>query len=148
MPTPLRPNTELVAVALLQSLDGMPASAVATTLPEDGTGWQAAGFVTVGPVSGGGVQLYTHTRRPVVSVHCWANAGQSGKPPWNKAAQLGEIIVAGALGFRPTGVTMPAGYGAVKVLGLHTLTEPRRFDRDQASYAHYQLDAEIDWVAL
>lgn len=151
MPT-YRPNTELVAVAWLNTLAGLPAGGIATTLPQDATTWVTNGFVTVGPVVGGAPDTEMPVRRPVVQVQTWANGGQSNKPPWNKAAQLAEVIMAGCTAavrpHSPVVLTLPANYSAARILGVVAITEPRRLPSDVASYARYVMEIEFDWAAV
>jgi len=150
--TSLRPNNTLVAVAWLSTLTDLPVGGIATTLPRDPATWQTNGFVTVGPVVGGSPGVEMPTRHPVLQVQTWANGGQSAKPPWNKAEQLAEIILAGCQGaVRPHSsvvLTLPAAYSAARLLGAYGISEPRRLPSDVASYARYEVDIQIDWVPL
>lgn len=149
-------NSEVVAVAWIGTVTGMPAGIVATQLPEDATGWASTGFVTVGAggipggVLGGIPDRYIGTRHPVISVHSWATKIGSAKPPWGDASNLLEILVAGCLdedNMRRT-LTLPAGYGTARAMEAYPLTEPRRIPGDPSGYAHYQLDLQLHWVDL
>jgi hypothetical protein len=150
------PNSELVAVAWLGSITGLSSSQVATKLPTDTSAWSDDGFVTVGGgdgagggVIGGAPHRYLALRAPVVSVHCWAVTPGSGRPPWGKAARLAELIVAGTYDETTMrrALTLPAGYASARVNEAYALTEPRRIPGDDASYAHFQLDLQLHWVA-
>lgn len=149
-PGDLHPTTDLVAAAFLGGLPGVPAGKVATTLPQDASSWAASGFVQVYGV-GGDPERHVALRRPVVTVDCWANAGQSGKPPWGKANQLAEIVLAAVMGmdnFPMTLTGLPAAYAHARVLTAFAVTEPRRITNDPGSYARYTFDLEIHWIEL
>lgn len=155
------PNSELVAVAWIGTVGDMPAGAVSLQLPKDPAVWEANGFVTVGGpgagpgvgsggVIGGAPDWYVQTRHPVLSVHTWANASGSARPPWGKAATLAEYIVAGCNDedtIRRT-LSLPTGYGSARVNEAYPLTEPRRVPGDMSGYAHFQMDLQLHWVAL
>lgn len=145
---PLRPNSELVAVAWLQSIDYL-GSRVATSLPTDNSTWSASGFVTA-VAAGGSAPAYVPFREPVIGVTCWGAAPTSGKPPWNLAAQLAEAVLEETLDHRtvPRLVTLPAAYNPAFVRGVRALTEPRRVPGDVASYARYTLDLAFQWVEV
>jgi hypothetical protein len=150
----LAPTSELVALAWLGTLPDLTTNMVDTTLPADQDTWAELGFVTLGADSGGIIGGTPNKdmplRAPVVSVHCWAVAPGSARPPWNKAAVLAEQVVAGT--FDETTMrrilTLPAGYSAARLNEAYPLTEPRRIPGDQGGYAHYQLDLQMHWVAL
>ncbi|MFJ8935356.1 hypothetical protein ACIRL0_06505 [Streptomyces sp. NPDC102365] len=150
MPTLLRPTTDLVAVAWLTSLFDTPI--VSTTLPKTSTdqtiSWAATGFVVVSAV-GGTPNWYMPMRNPVVSVDCWAVNPQSGKPPWGRANNLAETIVAACYDVpsisRP--LTLPGGFPPARVLTAYPLGEPQRVRDDQASYARYNLPLALMWRA-
>lgn len=148
------PHDELVAVAWLKGVDGVPGSGVGTTLPGDGTTWAASGFVQVsGPVGGNpGMDVPLH--RPVMQVDTWACNLGSAKPPWGKANQLAELIVAGCYGRgddpAPAGrtVTLPSGYQNARVLSAYATTVPRRNQLvDDARMARYTFDLQLHWTA-
>lgn len=145
-----RANTELVAVAWLQGADGMEPGQVATTLPTDVSAWAANGFVQVCPVVGGSPQLHYALREPVVQVDFYAVTPNSGKPPWGKAAALGEQLVAATFDIdrMQRTLTLPTGYPQARVLTAHFLTEPRRMPSDDASYARYTADLTLHWISL
>lgn len=152
-----QPNSELVAVAWLGTVDGITTTQVDTKLPTDQSTWADAGFITIGggDATGGGViggvpNPYMALRAPVVSVHCWAVEPGSARPPWGKASALAEAVIDGTydeLTMRRT-LTLPDGYGAARVNEAYPLTEPRRIPGDPSGYAHFQLDLQLHWVAL
>ncbi|KND38482.1 hypothetical protein [Streptomyces acidiscabies] len=150
MPTILRPTTDLVAVAWLAGLFDTPI--VSTTLPkpnDDQTiSWVDTGFVVVSTV-GGAPNSYMPMRNPVVSVDCWAVNPQSAKPPWGRASNLAEAILAGCLDVpnicRP--LTLPGDFPTARVLTAYPLGEPLRVRDDQASYAHYNFALALMWRA-
>lgn len=147
--TTLRANSELVAVAWIGSLPDLRPDMVATTLPEDTTKWELDGFVAL-TIIGGSPSSYIATRNPVISVHGWAVAPGSSRPPWGKASQLLEHICAGCLDeddLRRT-LELPAGYPYARVNEAYPLSEPRRVPGDQGAYAHFQMDLQLHWVEL
>lgn len=141
----LRPTTDLVAVAWLKGVPGIPVDSVATTLPSDSSVWAASGFVQVAAV-GGSPNPHLPTRMPVVAVDCWACAPGSGKPPWGKANTLAELVRDGTAGASGRVVELPVGGLSARVLEAWPLTEPRRVPNDDASYARYGLDLALRWV--
>jgi hypothetical protein len=142
------PNTELVTVALLKTVPGL-GSNVATDLPSDNSTWSASGFVQVMTV-GGTPDAYLPLARPIVSVDCWAVSPSSSKPPWGKANGLAEYIrdaVHGGI-VLPKRVSLGVNYNSADVLGAWMLTEPRRIVDDDADYAHFTFDLQVDWVEV
>lgn len=155
--TTIEPNSELVAVAWLGTVAGLSSSMVATTLPTDQDTWSANGFVTIGGgdgttggVIGGRPNMYMPLRAPVLSVHTWAVAPGSAKPPWGKAAHLAELIVAGCYDEASIRrrLTLPGNFADARVNEAYPLGEPRRIPGDTSGYAHYQMDLQLHWVAL
>lgn len=149
MPTLLRPNTELVAIAWLKTLAELPSDQIGTTLPGNKAAWAATGFVQVAAGVGGSPDHELPVRRPVVQLDCWACNLNSQKPPKGKAYALAESIVNATWPFVTVGVTpAPGNYGPAKILEAIALTEPRHLPSDVAGYARVTLDVQIDWVAL
>lgn len=153
------PTSELVAVAWLKGVAGLPVDSIATTLPgpdqqTNNVSWAASGFVQVGPVVGGSPHSDVPVRQPVLSVNCWAVNLGGKKPPWNRANALAEAITNAvyALTADPApyhrAVTLPTGYRGALVLGASVLTEPRRRPAEPANYARYGLELQLSWVAL
>lgn len=164
MTTLLLPNSELVAAGWLASIPSWSSAMVGTTLPRIGTtlpSWATTGFATVAVVGGTPGALMA-VAEPVVSINLWAvNATQSGgpagpinvsnKPPWGHAAQLAEQIRQAAYVLDKSSgraVAMPVpGYAHAAVMGAQLLTEPRRMPADVASYARFQMEIQLRWVA-
>lgn len=155
---PLRPNSELVAVAWIASLDNFTPQMVATTLPADVTSggqpaaWVQTGFVTVAVVGGNSDPLLP-VKRPVMQVDCWATVPGSSRPPWGQAAALAEAIRYGCWDRvrTPRPLTITANsvtYPSAVVQSAYFLTEPRRMYSDAADYAHYSVDLALSWVTV
>lgn len=140
-----RATTDLVAVAWLRGVDGVPPDSVATTLPSNNSTWAASGFVQVTAI-GGSPNPHLPVRMPVVGVDCWAVNPNSGRPPWGKANTLAEIIRDGTAGTGGRVVALPAVGLSARVLEAWLLTEPRRIRNDDASYARYSFDLALRWV--
>jgi len=151
----LRPTNELVAVAWLRGISGLPTSAVSTILPGpddqfSNTSWAASGFVQVVAI-GGAPDLDVPIRHPVFSVDCWAvNVGKKN-PPWGKANALAEAIVNSVYNYHTTDqfkrpVVLPAGYASALVIGAQILGEPARRPADPANYARYGFELELTWL--
>jgi hypothetical protein len=97
---PLPPTTPVVAMAWLRSITGLE-NIVASDLPEVAK-WADTGFVTVGPVVGGGgalsaavsgAELYAPLRHPIVQVDCWAAFRNSKKINHGSATRLAELVL-------------------------------------------------------
>lgn len=149
----LLPNSELVTVAWLKSLDGIPTNGVGTTLPA-ASAWAADGFVQVS-VAGGAPDRDLPVARPVMSVDCWANNPNSARPPWGKAAQLAEVIRAACYRMQndpdPTQqiLTMHvAGYQRAVLYSAYWVSEPRRRPADEARFARIGGDLQIHWAVV
>lgn len=143
---PYLPTNELVAIAWLKSIEGIPENSVNTQLPADNSTWEASGFVQVG-MAGGTPDMYTPQNQPVLQVDCWAANPNSEKPPWGKANNLAEIIKAAVYDKRYWGhLTLPATHENVRVLGAVATTEPRRVLGDEARFACYTFDLQLFWV--
>jgi hypothetical protein len=153
MTTPvLRATPELVATAWLATVVG---DIVATTLPKPGSdgalGWAATGFVTLVGV-GGTPNMYVPLRDPAMGVSCWAVNPGSQKPPWGKAANLAETIVAATLdhpNVPRTALALPGGYPSVQVKSAYVTGDPRRITDDSSSYARYDIPGlVIAWTEV
>lgn len=164
--TLLLPNSELVALAWVASVPGFTTAMVGTTLPSlPAKGavppWVGTGFITA-VVVGGTPDAYMPQAQPVVQFDCWAvNATQAGatgpiniatKPPWGRANQLAEQIRAASYDLNRSGaprrLAMPvSGYRHACVHSALLLSEPRRLPSDPASYARFQFDIQLFWIA-
>lgn len=157
-----RAASEVVAVAWLLGVAGLTADAdhVGVTLPErdPATGlfpWADTGFVHFIAVVGGSPEMYVPKRQPVVQVDFWAVNPDSGQPPWGKARELAEVVIAdtyrtaGRLGGqRDVSALMPAGYAGAYVQAAWPVSEPRRLPNDAGSFARLTLDLSLSWVEL
>jgi hypothetical protein len=141
------PSNEMVAVAWLKQSVAYLGNRVATELPSDNSSWSASGFTTVA-TTGGTPNIEVAVNEPVMSVDSWGVSLNSGRPPWNLAAQPAEAIKAAAVdhGTIPKILVMPVGFNQVRVFSVVPRTEPRRVNGDAAGYAHYQQDLEFRWV--
>jgi len=146
------PHTELVAVAWLKGIPGVPSGAVGTTLPADAGAWPE-GFVQVSVV-GGSKHRDVPQHEPVLQVDCWAVNPSGAKPPWGRANQLAERICQHCYGGindpLPVQrvVTLPDGYQRARVQSAYVVAEPRRITADEARYARYSLGVQLFWVAV
>lgn len=143
----LLPNAELVACAWVGAI--LDPSMVGTTLPDDNTSWATSGFVQVNGV-GGTPNIYVPTRASVLGLQFWAVAPSSTKPPWGKAANLAETVLAATYDRARMGltVTLPGGFPAAVVQTAYPLGDPVRVPGDPANYARYVLDIQIHWKPL
>lgn len=141
-------NAELVAIAWLKTLDGVPADKVGGDLPDIKTSdWRAAGFIQVMPVAGS-PDVYIPRRRPVVQVSCWAgNTNNPAKVPYAKTNQLAEAIVNEVYARTNFGteLSMPTGFAAVRLMSMRVEVEPRRVP-DPSNYARTDVDLFFDWM--
>lgn len=142
------PNDELVAVAFIKTLHATLASIVATRLPTDPTAWQVDGFVVVRGI-GGAQHDDVPYQSPTIQLDCYAVNPNTDDPPWDKAADLASLIGQGAYDMTKLNqpLTLRAGYDMARVTGFRP-QRPRRQVGDPASYAWYQIDAQLDWVPL
>lgn len=141
-----KPTTELVAIAWLKGVEGLPSEQIGTTLPANETAWPN-GFVQVMTV-GGSPDMYIPARRPVVSVDFWAGNANGNKAPWGKANALAELVRDACYEDDSSRVVeISVGeYDDARVMSVYLLTEPRRIPEDAAGYAHYQMDVQFHWV--
>lgn len=152
----LRPSSEMVALAWLKGVPGLTASNVGDTVPEDNSTWEASGFTQMHGVVGGDGGMYTPEQAPVIQVDLWANASDSGRPPWNKAHHLGALIVAdtyittlgGTGGNRDVSAHLPPGYNGAYVQSVYPVSLPRKVPADDGSYARVTFELAITWVEL
>lgn len=145
----LRPTSELVVVTWLKGISAL-GNRVSTELPTtDASSWAASGYTQVLGV-GGAPSIDFALANPVVSLDCWAYAPDSGRPPWNKANQVAEIIRMGMLDHANVGrpVVLPAAYNNARVITCYPTIEPRRVRGDDAQYARYTMDAVFSWVEV
>lgn len=151
MPVMLLPTTELVAIAWLKGVSGIPANSVATRLPADISTWTDTGFVQCQAITGATApDKDSPLNNPVVQVDTWWCAPSPSKqPPWNKANNLMELVRAGTYTENMLRtVSLPSGYPSARVLSVYLVTEPRRMNDDDSSYARFSADMKIHWVTL
>jgi len=145
--TVLYPNNDLVAVAFLKAVLGWEGN-VGTELPGDES-WVASGFVQATVVcSTSNPNLVA--KAPVISVKCWArNAGNSRRPPRDKANNLAETIRASCFHAYqvPVTVTLPGNYPDAHVRSAYLLGEPIYLPNDPSSFACYQFNLQLKWTA-
>jgi hypothetical protein len=147
------PHDELVAVAWLKGIPGVPATGVGTTLPGDNSTWAASGYLQVSVV-GGSPDRDVPMHRPLIQVDSWAVNVNGAKPPWGKANQLAEVVVAAGYGRQDDAapaqriVTLPANYQQARVHAAYVVMAPRRILEDDARFARYQMDLQMAWSAV
>lgn len=148
----LLPNTELVVISYLQTMPGVTADVIATQPPQDESQWKQNGCITVSVV-GGHPDADLPTRNPIVQLDFFAVNPGSDKPPWYKAASLGEQVwLATRMRERvPRNVTVSAGgvlYPPARVLTAYFLDEPRRIWKDAGDWAHFMGLLAMTWTPL
>jgi hypothetical protein len=88
----------------------------------------------------------------VFQVDCWASNPNSSKPPWGKAFALAETVIAGCYTLNPQlasrTVILPAAFENARVMSAFPLSEPRRIEADESSYARVQFDLQLNWVRV
>lgn len=151
----LLPNTELVAIAWIKGIPGIPTNSVNTTLPSDNTTWSSSGFVQVPFAVGGSPDMEINMQRPVVQVDFWAVNINGAKPPWGKAAQLAQKVVQATWQGENTAnpanrsVTMHVpGYLQARVHSAYFVVEPRRITEDDARFARFSGDLQLHWRVI
>jgi hypothetical protein len=157
-----RAASEVVAIAWLLGVPGLTADAdhIGVTVPQRDPAtslypWADTGFVQMVGVIGGTPGMYVPSRQPVVSLNLWAVNPDSGLPPWGRARELGELIVADTYrttgregGGRDVSALMPAGYAGAYVQAAWVVSEPRRVPGDAGAYARLSMDMAFAWVEL
>ena len=141
-----RPNTELIAVAWLKTLAGVPSGSVGTTLPA-AEAFATDGFVQVVGVVGGSPDAYVPLRNPVVQVDTWAVNPGSKRPPWGKANTLIENILAACF-TTPDPIVLRDEYFAARLFEVAATTEPRRIPGDEGGFARYSADLHFHWIQI
>lgn len=148
MTAALRPTSELVAVGWLTL--ALPAVGVGTRLPAADAAMRQNGFVRVAVV-GGTPDVYAPRRVPVVVAECWVPpADGSHLPPWNRAGEVAEQVLAAtfdpSLANRTVDLSGVGDYAPARVLTVTALQEPRRVDGDPNFWARHELDLSVAWV--
>lgn len=145
----LHPTGDLVIVTWLKGISDL-GNRVATELPTtDPSTWAASGFTQVTTV-GGAPSIDYALANPVASLDFWAYAADSGRPPWNRANQLAEIVRRACLDHAtvPRALTLPAAYEDARVLTCYPTIEPRRVRSDEAQFARFTMDVQFSWVEV
>jgi hypothetical protein len=141
-----RPNSEQVGVAWLKGITEL-GNAVATEVPTDVSTWAASGFTKVTSI-GGDPNYYLPLARPNLSLHFFAAAVNSSRPPWGVAFRLAEAVRmethSASAQRRLTGMS---GANNAKVLNAR-LEEPRRLEGDPGGAAEVVCDLALDWVEV
>jgi hypothetical protein len=143
-------TTERVAIAWLGSLPGLDPSMVDPTLPPpDSSGnvtWAATGFITPHG-AGGRADMYLPVAHPVVMIQCWAVEPSTGRPPWNAANNLAEIIRQGCLNNGNSQfLTLPNCDQNARLMSAYVVNEPRRTYGDVGDYACVTTDVQLHWT--
>lgn len=152
MPVSLLPNSELVAMSYISSINGLQCDVVATQLPSDNTQWAKFGAIIVS-VAGGVPDVYVPVAHPIVVLDFFACNPGSNKPPWFKANALAEQVRASVYDKASVSRVVPITAGGVaypyaRVLTAFLLTEPRRKFGDTGDYAIYTCDLALSWHAM
>jgi hypothetical protein len=149
-------TTPVVAMAWLRSISGLE-NIVASDLPavEKWASPAGNGFVTVGPVVGGGAasqlavaagELYVPLRHPIVQVDCWGAFLNSKKINHGAASRLAELIFNATYTDFATEITLPPGVAPVHLTPVYPVSDVRGPVPDPNDYAHYQIDLHIGWI--
>lgn len=146
----LFPTSELVAKAFILGISGVPSGKAASVLPEDRATWPD-GFVQAVALDGT-PQLHVKKREVMIDITCWYPAKEgSNKPPWNKAAQLAEIVFnAGyedVLTVQRLLTSLPAAYDNARVLSWMP-GEVEKRGQDEAGNAAFGFTVEMHWIAV
>ena len=143
------PTPEQVAIAWLTGLDTVPAGKVATTLPGDPATWAADGFVQATSTGGDVPDPELARMEYVVTVDCWANTGNSQKPPWGKAGSLAAgITYAAVLDDQPGLFVFGDGFHSVRLFAVYPVSPVRRIPGDPSGFARYQVDLTFTYIPV
>lgn len=149
-------TTPVVAMAWLRAIPGLE-DIVASDLPavEKWASPAGNGFVTVGPVVGGGgpvsavnsgVELYAPLRHPIVQVDCWGAFLNSKKINHGAASRLAELVLNATYTDFPPEITLRPGVAPVHLTPVYPVSDVRGPIPDPNDYAHYQIDLHIGWI--
>lgn len=145
------PTNELVTLVWLRTVPGLPSQKVSTKLPPSINTISEEGFVTVRTV-GGSSNIDVPLRQPVMEVKFWAchPEGDDREPPWAKANDLAEALkdFCEDVGFTNFGgvLTTKSGYDNACVPSAYTLSEPLKILDDDARFACYSMDVQVNWT--
>lgn len=153
------PATSLVvAMTWLRTIPAI-ADIVASDLPavEKWASPDGHGFVTVGPVVGGGgaspltattgTELYAPMRHPIVQVDFWAAFANSKKINHGVAQENAGAVWDACYTDFPDEITMPAGVKPVHLTPIYPVSPDVLGPiPDPNNYAHYQIALHIGWI--
>lgn len=149
---PYPPTNELVGIAWLVQVAGLPAGNVATTLPKDPASWADNYFVTVTALPGGTPDVDGLGRYPVLQLDSWAAVPGSNKPSWRRANVPLELVrLATEDAQRPyygKPLLLPTDYRGARLLAGYLVTEPTRVPDDPSGYARFTADLALNWAML
>jgi hypothetical protein len=143
----IRASTEKVVVAWLSTIPGITAAMVDPQLPTNNATWAASGFIT--PYALGGTRdVYMPIGHPVVGLKCWAVDPDTGRPPWNMAADLAEAVAAGCFSNGTSQfLTLPYCDQNARLMSAYLIEEPRRTYGDTGDYACFNTTVALHWTA-
>jgi hypothetical protein len=143
---PHNPNSELIAVNYLRSLNLGPSASfgVGTTLPENKESWKD-GFIQVSVV-GGSPDVDVPTRRPMIQIDTWVPSLNSSKAQWGLANTLAENILANLFEDSSIKLSLGPNFKDARIQSGYAVSEPRRVSNDPAGHARYTVDIVLTWV--
>lgn len=139
-------NTEKVTAAWLATLPGITSAMVGGTVPSNNGTWAASGFIELSGL-GGNADLDFPVDHPIVNLKFWTVDPDSGLPPWNRAADLGEIVKDGCLS-NGVGVILdlPTSDQNARILSVYMKQTPRRMYGDVGDYACFVAELAVHWA--
>lgn len=138
-----------IALAWLNTLDGLPADDTGNVLPGDPTLWATQGFVQVPMVVGGSPDVHLPMREPIVEINAWTNRPGTEEPPWRRAGHLANWIIRRMHAQRtPLDLDLGGDYYPVRLHAVWAASEPRRITGDPSGYARVMFEAQMRWVVL
>lgn len=142
-------NTDLVAQAWLAAVPGLSADMVGAVLPNVAAWGAGRGFVTAVTV-GGADNADDALNGPVVTLDIYSYLAGSARPPWNQANNIASAIWFAARNRDAPAMDLdlPHGYPRARVIGVWTVTSPRRAYADAGDFAHFVMDLQFKWVQL
>lgn len=146
------PSNQVVVQAWLKSLDGIPDTKVATTLPKNQEGGVSneiiapSGFITVNAMPS---TPHTHLPQKQVNyqMETWAVNTDSQKIPWGKANNLAEIVWHALYDQSNFGhLATPVQFDNVRVMSGLPLSEPTPMEADDGRMAVFMMEFYLVWV--
>lgn len=140
------PTNALAAITWLKSLDGIPSDKVATELPKLEK-WEDTGFVQVYVLPAGTPNPDVPIHSPQIQIFTWTAEPGSNRPPKRKANNLAEVIKNATWDHTTFGILQtPMPYQFVRIMSVRALSDPVEVEADEARFAKYMLDIEINWT--